>query len=398
MFVRQDSGVLSIGRLLLAGVISSASAGLAPAASLSWQPWQHLAGAFDVAGPRSDGELVAAGGSGLFLVSPNGTMTPFANGPNGYHGAAGAEAYLDVSPGLHVASAGCDFARDDIFILRTSAPLGITRVDASGHATNFANITGVDTLGGIIFDSAGRFDHRLLVTGPHNQHSTVLAIDCKAGIVPITRTAPTVEGGLAVAPLGFGTHGGELIAPDELSGAVWAIAPSGQATLLVQSSIAHGQDTGVESAGVVPAGFVARGGTAYVADRVTANNPHPGTDTILRMSASDLAAAGVLEGDVLIAAEGGGVTIRIHCASTCSAVSIVPTATTAHIEGHLAIVASHLGSRTTSLPAPAASTLAPVVNSNPQGAQTVLRAGLGILAALALLVLLALGVRRTRRR
>jgi hypothetical protein len=381
---------LLIVRFLIAGIIGSAGVGLAPATSLSWQPWQHLAGVFDLAGPRSDGRLVAAAGGRLFLMSLDGTIVPFADGPGGYQATSGPESYLDVSPGLHVAGSSCDFARDDIFIIRPSAPLGITRVNASGHATNFTNITGVDTLNGIVFDTVGRFDHRLLVTGPHNQHSTVLAIDCKAGIIAITDAAPPVEGGLAVAPSGFGAHAGELIAPDENSGAVWAITASGHSELLAASGIAHGGDIGVESEAFVPPGFVARGGLAYVADRATANNPHPGTDTILRMSSTDMASAGVEDSDLLVAAEGGGVTIRIRCAATCAAATIVPTGTTAHIEGHLAMVANH--------PAPAASALAPVTDLGSQRTQMVFRLAIGILIAVALVVLVVVGVRRTRRR
>ena len=103
--------------------------------------------------------------------------------------------------------------------------------------------------------SGGRFDHRLLVTGPHGQLSTVLAIDCKGGTALITQVAPPLEGGLAVAPAGFGTHAGELIAPDESSGAILAISAGGQSTILVASGIAHGGDIGVESAAFIPPGF-----------------------------------------------------------------------------------------------------------------------------------------------
>jgi hypothetical protein len=374
--------------LLVAWAIGTA--GSAATAGLSWQPWQHLAGVFDLAGPRSDGRLVAAGAGGLSLVSLDGTITPVAIGPDGYHGASGAEAYLDVSPGLHVAGSGCDFARDDIFIIRPTAPLGVTRVDPSGRATNFTNIAGVDSLNGIVFDRVGRFDHRLLVAGPHAGRLTVLAIDCKAGIVPITTEAPPAEGGLAVAPIGFGAHAGELITPDELTGSVWTITASGDSRLLVASGIAHGGDIGVESAAFVPSGFIARGGGAFLADRATANNPHPGTDTILRMPSNDLAAAGVRDGDLLIASEGGGVTIRVRCTSTCAATTIVPTQTSAHIEGHLLIVASQ--------PTPSPSTLVPVADLGSQRAQLLTRLAIGVLIAIAALALLGIGVRRARRR
>src|SRR5439155_12289196 len=127
----------------------------------------------------------------------DGTILPGAEGPGGYVVASGAEAYLDVPPGLHVTGSSCDFERDDVFIIRPSAPLGITRVDPSGHATNFTNITGVDSLNGIVFDTVGRFDHRLLVTGPHNSHLSVLAIDCKAVILAISDAVSTPKGGLA---------------------------------------------------------------------------------------------------------------------------------------------------------------------------------------------------------
>src|SRR5438132_10106494 len=149
-------------------------------ATVSWQPWQHLSGVFDLAGPRSDGRLVAAAGGRLFLVATDGAIAPsvatdgaiapFADGQGGYQVASGPEAYLDVSPGLHVGSANCNFARHDVFVIRPTPPIGITRVDAQGHATNFVDLTGVDSLNGIVFDTVGRFDHRLLVSGLRNQH------------------------------------------------------------------------------------------------------------------------------------------------------------------------------------------------------------------------------------
>jgi hypothetical protein len=355
--------------------------------SPSWHSWQHLPGVFDLTAPRSDGRLVAAAAGRLFLVTRGGTITPFADGSDGYHEASGPEAYIALSPGLHVSSPGCDFARDDLFVLRPGKPIGVTRVDPRGHATNFTNIGGVDSVDGILFDTVGRFDHRLLVTGPHNQHSSILAIDCKGGIIPITDAAPPLEGGLAVAPVGFGTHAGELIAPDENSGAVFTISASGQSSLLVASGIAHGGDIGVESAAFVPPGFNA-GGTAYVADRGTANNPHAGTDTILRLSAGELTAEGVREGDLLVGAEGGGVTINVHCANGCSARTIVPTGTSAHLEGHLIMVANQAHPSPNSLPA--ASEL------GSQRTQTIFRLAIGVLVAAALFFFVALRMRRAR--
>jgi hypothetical protein len=388
MFVRQDKRVpLPFARFLLAWMITSA--GLAVPATPVWQPWQHLSGVFDLAGPRSDGLLVAAAAGRLFLATRDGTITPFADGPGGYQAASGPEAYIALSPGLHVSAAGCDFARDDVFVLRPGKPFGITRVDSNGHATNLADIANVDGLNGLVFDTVGRFDHRLLVTGPHAQHSMVLAIDCKGGIVPITDAAPPLEGGLAVAPASFGTHGGELIAPDENSGAMLAIGAGGQSAILVASGIAHGGDIGVESAAFVQPGFTA-GGTAYIADRGTANNPHPGTDTILRMSSADIAAAGMRDGDLLVVAEGGAVTIDVRCGTTCTTTTIIPTATTAHIEGHLILVANQLH--------PTASALPAVADLGSQRSQLLFRVAIGGVLAAALFFLVTLRMRRSGRR
>src|SRR5256884_6782010 len=226
-------------------------------ATVSWQPWQHLSGVFDLAGPRSDGRLVSAAGGRLCLVASDGAIAPFADGQGGYQVASGPEAYLDVSPGLHVGSANCNFARDDVFVIRPTPPIGITRVDPQGHATNFVDLTGVDSLNGIVFDTVGRFDHRLLVSGLRNQHSTIVAVDCKGGVVTITSTAPSLEGGFAVAPAGFGTHAGELGAPDENSGALWAGSAAGHSGVLGASRLP-------------PCGAIRGGSRAFGAPRLPA--------------------------------------------------------------------------------------------------------------------------------
>ena len=359
-------------------------------ATVSWQPWQHLSGVFDLAGPRSDGRLVAAAGGRLFLVATDGAIAPFADGQGGYQVASGPEAYLDVSPGLHVGSANCNFARDDVFVIRPTPPIGITRVDPQGHAINFVDLTGVDSLNGIVFDTVGRFDHRLLVSGLRNQHSTIVAVDCKGGVVTITSTAPSLEGGFAVAPAGFGTHAGELVAPDENSGAIWTVSATGRSELLVASGIPHGGDIGVESAAFVPSGFTAHGGTAYVSDRATPNNPHVGTDNLLRMPASDVLAAGVRDGDLVVVAEGGALTIDVRCAESCTSTVIVSTGTSAHIEGHLVIRANS--------PRPAPSSLPAVADLGSQRNQLLVRLAIGAVIAAVLAAVVVLRARRARRR
>ena len=304
----------------------------AASAAPAWEQWQMVAGVFDLGGPRSDGSLVVAGSGALYTMAPDGALSPFATG---YHDDAGAEAYLAVSEGLPVGGAGCKFARDDTFILRLHAPIGVTRVDASGSEVSaFAGVS-LPSLNGIAFDPVGTFANRLLVTGPRSGKTEVDAIDCAGHIQVVTSTAPVVEGGIAVAPQTFGAFSGDLIAPDELSGIIWAIAPDGSSRQLAISGLAKGQDTGVESVGFVPAGF-AKGGYLYYSDRATPNNPHPGTDHVLRISSADLVSAGVRDGDMLVATEGGASMIDVRCGTACEVTTVVANPTIAHGEGHLA--------------------------------------------------------------
>lgn len=139
----------------------------------------------------------------------------------------------------------------------------------------------------------------------------------------------------------------------------------------------------------MPAGFVGGGGYAYVADRATSNNPHPGTDNILRVGAAALGQAGVRDGDLLIAAEGGAVTIDVACAASCISRTIVSTETTAHIEGHLVVVANQ-----SHVPA----SLPPASDLGSQRAQQLFGAAVGVISVAAIALLAVLTVRRLRRR
>jgi hypothetical protein len=304
----------------------------------TWQQWTPIKAVLDADGPRKDGRMVIAANGGLQLISTRGELTPFA--PT-YKVDAGSESYLTVSPGLSVAGAGCSFGQSEVFGLRLAAPVGVNRVDGSGTVTNLAVLTGFDGLNAIGFDTVGSFDHRLLVAGPShaNQgHERVMTVDCKGASTVVTDNAPVFEGGVSVAPRSFGKFGGTLIVPDELSGRILAIRADGTSELVADSGLAAGGDIGVESAGFVPAGFIAAGGAAYMADRVSAGNPHPGTDTLLRAGAAQLRLAGVTDGDLLVATEGGGLTIFVHCVpgGRCLVRSAGQATPGAHVEGHIA--------------------------------------------------------------
>ena len=307
----------------------------ATAAGATWEQWHVIKGVIDIDGPRSDGNFIVAGSAALYLLSPNGEEKEFARGPGGYREDPGAEAYLVNSPGGEVTAAGCSFTRDETFILRLHVPIGITRVSASGEDSgSFANLTG--SLSGIAFDTTGSFGHRLLVSGVSGGKTAIFAVDCNGAVTAVTHAAPALEGGLAVAPSTFGSFAGHLIAPDESSGKIYAIAPDGKVTVLAKPSLPTGGDIGVESVGFVPPGFVARGGFAYFADRATAGSPHPGSDSILRVSSTAISAAGVRDGDMLVATEGGASLIGVRCETACSVIPVIATPGKAHGEGHIA--------------------------------------------------------------
>jgi hypothetical protein len=90
----------------------------------------------------------------------------------------------------------------------------------------------------------------------------------------------------------------------------------------------------VESAGFAPAGFGPRW-TAFLADRSTPGNPHPGDDAILALSGRTLMRAGVRAGDLLVASEGSANTVTVRCRRTCSVKRIAVGPAVAHAEGHI---------------------------------------------------------------
>jgi len=315
----------------------------AAADQAAWEQWQHIVGVVDV-GARADGSLVVMANGHLYQIPRGGqTANAFANGNDGFSASADAESYFVLTPALSVDAAGCAWTADDLYVLDLNAAPGVDRVDPAGHSTHFASVANVDTLGGIALDTTGTFGNRLLVTGAHQNRTTVAAIDCRGTVTTITDAAPPLEGGLAVAPSSFGQFGGQLIAPDENTGQVWAIDPAGTATLVIVPNLPTGGDTGVESIGFVPPGFSA-GGFAYLADRGTADNPFPGTDSLLRLSSAALAGAGVADSDLLVATEGGGTTVAIHCAATCTAIQAAAGTNGGHIEGHITLVTAQTAS------------------------------------------------------
>jgi hypothetical protein len=325
----------------IAPVLTLGASGVSAAGSqATWEQWLHLPGVFDVAGPRRDGQLVAAVHSGLVLVSPSGTTRAFAPA---YSAPDGSESYIALSPGIAVDGAGCRFARDEVLALDLrGTPPGVARIGADGTVTHLADVPGASTLTGIALDTVGGFGHRLVVTGPATQpgRTEVAAVDCRGGVRQIGLVDTPLEGGMALAPRDFGPYGGQLIAPDEGGGSIYAVSPTGRLSTVAASGVPAGGDIGVESAGFVPASGAT---AAYMADRGTPGNPHPGTDSVLRLRGTALTAAGVGPGDLLVGTEGGATVVRVRCAPGCAAAVVATGPPAAHGEGRLLAVARARG-------------------------------------------------------
>ena len=340
--LRRCARRMALGLLLGSVGLTSLTAGGAAASSTAtaplparWVPYRHLPGVVDIAGPRANGSFVVAAAGRLFLLDRGGVVRPFATGPSGYSTAQGPEPYIAVPDSGDNTGPGCSFPRDTTYAIEPSQSPGVIAVDANGMARRLANLPKGASPNGIAFDGVGRFGHRLLVTSAQRGGTTVFAVDCRGTVRTITAHGPVVEGGIAVAPTSFGSFGGDLIAPNELTGRVFAVAPNGRTTLVARSHLRSGPDTGTESAGFVPTSFGPRG-MAFLADRFSAGNPHPGTDNLLRIPGSELIAAGVRPGDLLVAGEGGAQTIVVQCSTTCTVRHIADGPAISHGEGHIA--------------------------------------------------------------
>jgi hypothetical protein len=315
-------GVVACG-----GATRSRSAAQPARVSPAWTAGVHVHGVVDLTAPDRHGVIVAAAAGRLLTLAPSGRVRGFAPA---YSAPRGLEPYIVRSSGQAMPGAGCRFAAG-VYALRLAHGNGVTWVSPNGSVRRFAALPRAGLENGIAFDLTGRFGHRLLVTASAHGRTTLFAVDCRGRVQVLTRSAPRVEGGLVVAPPRFGRFGGDLIAPDEISGEIYAFAPDGTATLVGRSGVRHGQDVGVESGGFVPRRFT----SALVADRFTARNRHPGDDVVLELSAATLATAGVRVGDLLLVGEGGAATVAVSCARVCSVRTVAAGPPEAHVEGHV---------------------------------------------------------------
>jgi hypothetical protein len=324
-------------------VALAARAGAAgPAPLAQWAPVATLRYVVDLSPQRGNGEIIASSNpppsllpqpiskadAGLWAVRPGRAPSPFA--PS-YVSGGGDEAYMVMAPATP--RRRCSFGDETLYMLRLVTPAGVTAIDRRGRVRQFATIPGTGFESGIALDETGHFGYRLLVTVNQGIESTLYGIDCHGHVRTLVAHMPKVEGGLAVAPPGFGRFGGYLIGADEFSGHVYGIPPNGLSEALATVG-APGQDSGVESLGFVPPGFGPRW-RALVADRVQPEHPPPGDGAVLGISGARLAAAGVRPGDLLVVTEAGAHTFLVRCRTTCYSRHVADGPATAHIEGHI---------------------------------------------------------------
>jgi hypothetical protein len=311
------------------GAARPAGDGSARAARLApWPEFIHVHTPLDFAGPVPGGPLVLAANGRLWRVGGGGQIRPWASA---YRSPGGGEPYIAVARPGHP---GCGFGRRTVYALRLVDGPGLVAIPPRGPVHRFAEISTPGLLDGIAFDEQGGFGYRLLVTINSGLQTTVDAVSCHGRVTTITRRAPRVEGGIVVARRPFGRFGGDLIAPEEQTGQIWAISPRGRSILIARSGLPAGRDIGVESEVQVPGGRYALLG----ADRLTPGNPHPGDDALLRIGSLGLRKAGVRPFDVLVGTEGGARLQDLRCQARCSVREIAAGPAVAHLEGHLGVI------------------------------------------------------------
>jgi hypothetical protein len=172
------------------------------------------------------------------------------------------------------------------------------------------------------------------VTATASGKTTLHAFDCRGRDRVIAAGAPSVEGGIAVAPKTFGPFGGALIAADEVSGRLYAFGPGGRTRLVVESGLPAGGDIGVEAVGFVPR-MLGRRGTAYLADLESPGSPTGGSDSLLVLPAATVSRARLQAGELVVATEAGAKTLAVRCRRVCTTRRVADGPATAHAEGHI---------------------------------------------------------------
>jgi hypothetical protein len=330
--------LLPLAAMLLAFAAAPALAG----AAVPWQKFLKAEGGGrinDIVGPDSKNRLTISAGIHLWRVGRNHKQVQFVKPHDG--GRLGYlpdrpkfEHYIAQVPPVHCGS----FATDDIWGISGPRPR-LVRITRKGVFKRGVSLPANLEPTGIVFDTVGDFGFRLLVTesDPATGATSVWAIGCP-GLSPIQVVAPQpfhLEGGLAIAPPGFGAFGGWLLGTDEGFSSINGASASGAMQEVFRPpGVPIGGDVGLESLAAVPPGLDATS-AAYISDRRTPGNEQPGNGLMLTVGWPALESQGVQAGDVLATTEGGALTYDIRCNPGCSSFPVAYGQPDAHVEGHL---------------------------------------------------------------
>src|SRR5579864_5622826 len=102
-------GALALGAAVMVAACGGGPGRAGPAPSVVWLVYRHLPGVVDLAGPRGDGSFLVAAAGQLFVLGPDGTLSPFARGAGGYATATGTEPYLVLASGDAARGTRCPF-------------------------------------------------------------------------------------------------------------------------------------------------------------------------------------------------------------------------------------------------------------------------------------------------
>jgi YVTN family beta-propeller protein len=199
--------------------------------------------------------LVLSGSScaTVYSVAANGTVTTFATLVTSVVKCP--ETAIAISPGLG------NFPAGEVFVLLKGhlfeIPAGGSALPVASSLT-LANLTS-GTMG-LTFDATGSFGYTLIATG--GSRGAVVEIDAALEVQTVGSFGTAVEGP-SVAPAGFGSVGGNLLAAKASGSTVFAMTPSGSTSTFA----AYGSPAeGVAFIPTVGCSFSTTGDSYFVAD------------------------------------------------------------------------------------------------------------------------------------
>jgi hypothetical protein len=339
-YVTRFSG-LRISLLATALLLGVAALPAHAGASVAWQKFLKADGGGrinDIVGPDSKSRLTTSSGIHLWHVGRNHKQVQFIKPHNG-----GRLGYLPSNPVFEhyiaqVPFAHCaGFKTGDIYGFTGPKPR-LVQVTPKGKVKHGISLPSNLEPSGIVFDNpGGAFGGRLLVTERDRSTGTtgLLGFGC-GGTRWYASGLPRIEGGITIAPPGFGPWAGWVLGTNESHSQIYAISAGGSLdTVMVPGGAPIGGDRGIETLGAVPWGLDGAS-AAFISDRKTPGNIQPGNGLMLSLGWPVLQSQGVQAGDVLAVSEGGAYTFDVRCNPVCSSSLVAYGQPNAHVEGHIA--------------------------------------------------------------